>query len=351
MPRKRSGVKVHESEIEDVLVTYLHILNQLLDWPHELSLVGRQLPLPSGRLDLLLVSLNELFLIELKVERFKQEFVDQLVRYKNDLIQLQNSDSLVLGNISTVLLVTEFYPDDEQTCRDRGIRIIGYDPEEVLKTFYEQMAGISGFLTMRPVDLGVWHIGVANRVLYSLPECNTPDELSQAVGIAINTTRNHLRFGKQLGLVRRYERRYFLTDLGTAYVEARDQSLSPYQLSDGQIELLRRHIVRDPFSSSIVFGIYSLVESVFTLARNSYPVKMKDLMYFYRDAVGKKSDWATDRSAFLGANAFSNFAVELGLIARVGDNLMLTPAGFRFILMLQLHKGIRIIDSLGGEGP
>jgi predicted transcriptional regulator len=305
------------------------------------------LALPSGRLDLLLVSLNELFLVELKAERFKQEFVDQLVGYRDDLIQLQNSNSLVLGNISAVLLVTEFYPDDEQTCKDRGIRLISYDPEEVLKTFYEQMAGVSGFLTVRPIDLGVWHISVINRVLYALPDSSTIDELSQVVGIATNTTRNHLRFGEQLGLVRRYEHRYFLTDLGTAYIEARDQALSLYQLSDGQIELLRRHIVRDPFSSDIVFGIYGLVESVFTLARNSYPVTMKSLMYFYRDLVGKKSDWATARSAFLGANAFSNFAVELGLIARVGDNLMLTPAGFRFILMLQLHKGIRIIDSLG----
>lgn len=296
------------------------------------------------------VSLNELFLVELKVEPFMQEFLNQLIGYRNDLIQLQNDNSLVLGNINAILLVTKFYPGDDQICLDKDVSLISYNPEVVLKTFYEQMAGVSEFLTIRPLDLGIWHIHVINRVLYLLSEYNTVDRLSQAAGIAANTAKNHLRFGEQLGLVRRHNRKYFLTDLGTAYVESRDPSLSPYQMSDNQTELIRRHIVRDPFSSNIVFGIYGLVESVFTLARNSYPVAMKDLIYYYREAVGKRFDWSTDRSAFLGVNAFSNFAVELGLIAMVGDKLMLTPAGFRFILMLQLHKGIRIVDSLGERG-
>lgn len=342
--------KVHESEIEDVFVTYSNILCQFLGWNHEFSLVARQLQLPSGRIDLLFVSLNQLFLIELKVEFFRKEFADQIIRYKNDLIELQNNNNLVQGNINAILLVTKFYPGDDRICFDKGVRLISYDPEVVLKSFYDQMAGASGFLTIRPVDLGVWHIHVINRVLYLLSEHNAIEHLSQAIGIAANTVRNHLKFGEQLGLVRKYKGKYFLTDLGVPYLELRDQSLSLYQISDAQMELIRKYIVRDPFSSSIVFGIYSLVESVFTLARNSYPVTMKDLIPYYRETVGKRFDWPTDRSAFLGANAFSNFAAELGLIAMIGDKLMLTPVGIRFVIMLQLHKGIKIVDSLGEGG-
>jgi len=266
---------------------------------------------------------------------------------QDDLIELQNAHHLVSGNINAVLLVTSFSSDDNQTCLNKGIRLIKYNPGTVLETFYNYVAGVSGFLTIRPIDLGVWHIHVINRVLYLLSKYNTPDQLSEAIGIAINTVKNHLKFAMQLGLVRKYEGKYLLTDLGIAYVEARDPSLSVHQLSDPQIDILRKHIIKDPFSSNIVFGIYSLVESIFTLARNSYPVAIQDLMYYYKETVGKRYDWSTERSAFLGVNAFSNFAIELGLIAMVGNKLMLTPAGFRFILMLQLHKGIRIIDSLG----
>lgn len=349
MPNRkvREEVTIHESEIEDVLVAYPNILCQLLGWEHELSLVARQLQLPSGRLDLLLISLNALFLIELKATPFEGQFVDQVAQYKQDLTDLQGAGDLVQGSINPILLVTDYSPADDAICSGRGIRLVRYEPEAVLKSFYEQMAGVSAFLTIRPIDLGVWHIHVINRVLYLLPERNFVPELSQAIGIAPNTARNHLKFGEQLGLVRKHDVKYFLTDLGTSYVESRDLSLSVYQVSDAQTELLRKHIVTDPFSSPIVFGIYSLVESVFALARNSYPVAIKELIPYYRETVGKRFDWRAERSAFLGTKAFSNFASELGLVARIGGNLMLTPAGFRFVIMLQLHKGIRIVDSLG----
>jgi len=346
---QKSAIAIYESEIEDVFVNYPDILCHLMNWNHELSLVARQLQLPSGRLDLLFVSLNRLFLIELKVEPFKAEFASQIAAYKSDLVRLQNDNHLVQGDIGAILLVTRFCVGDDRICANKDVQLISYDPEAVLTAFYDRMAGVSGFLTIRPIDLGVWHIHVINRVLYSLLEHNTIKGLSQAVAIAPNTVRNHLRFAEQMGLVHKYHRQYLLTDLGISYVRLRDQSLSSYQMSEAQIELLRKHIVRDPFSSSVVFGIYSLVESVFTLARDSYPVAIKDLIPYYRETVGKRFDWPADRSAFLGANAYSNFAAELGLIAVVGDRLMLTPSGFRFILMLQLHKGIKIVDSLGGE--
>lgn len=344
---KMYGSNIRESEIEDVLVAYPRILRDILGIDSDLSLVARQMEVKSGRLDLLYLSRNQLYLIELKIEPFHASFLEQLLGYGRDLGELQNDNSLVSGNMNSFLLVTYFDPRDRELCEQRGIELRSYDPEKVLKAFYNSIAGLSNFMTIRPKDYGVWHIHVINRVLYKLPESNTISSLSQALDIAPNTIRNHLKFAEQLGLVRRLEGRCLLTDLGTSFVEHRDSALSVFLLSDAQTQLLREHIVRDPFASNIIFGIYVLVEAVFTLARNSYPVEMKDLLHFYRESVGKRFDWPAERSAFLGANAFSNFAVELGLIARVGDRLLLTPSGFRFILMLQLHKGIKIVDSLG----
>jgi len=343
----RTKIQVRELEIEDVFVYHPPTLARLLGWEHELSLVARQLPLPSGRLDLLFVSRNELFLIELKVEPFKDISLKQILQYRDDLLQMQEAGALVSGPIRAFLLVTGFTEKEHQLAAKEGVATVAYEPGEVLEAFYQQAGGLSNFLKVRPVDLGVWNIHVINRVLYSLPQHSTREALSKQIDIALSTTRNHLNFARQLGLVALLDGNYLLTDLGREYISARDHSVSEFVLSEGQTEALKKHIATDPFSSSVVFGIFSLVEAVFTLSRNCYPVEMEQLINFYKESVGKKFDWATERSAFLGTHAFCNFAAELGLVARAGSRLFLTPSGFRFILMLQLHKGIKIVDSLG----
>lgn len=44
---------------------------------------------------------------------------------------------------------------------------------------------------------------------------------------------------------------------------------------------------------------------------------------------------------------YSNYATELGLIGKIARQFYLTPVGIRFILLLQLHKAIKIVDALG----
>jgi hypothetical protein len=44
---------------------------------------------------------------------------------------------------------------------------------------------------------------------------------------------------------------------------------------------------------------------------------------------------------------YSNYAIELGLLGRSGDTFYLTPDGIRFILLLQLHKSLKMIDVVG----
>jgi hypothetical protein len=41
-----------------------------------------------------------------------------------------------------------------------------------------------------------------------------------------------------------------------------------------------------------------------------------------------------------------NFSTDLELLGKIGKQIVITPAGFKFILMLQLHKSIEMIESL-----
>ena len=346
--KQKREIQVHEAAIEDALATYPAILADILEYKGELRLIARQMEVPSGRIDLLCISRNRLFLIELKIGPYFNTYLAQVEKYRKDLLNLQKNNELVSGDIDAYLLTTSLGSYDLQECKGAGVILIAYEPRKILAAFYERMAGLSNFLNIKPKDYGVWHIHVTNRVLYLLPEHNSVPTFPKAIGnIATNTVRNHLHFAAQLGLVHRLENKYLLTDLGVEFIKLRDLKLSKFALSGRQIELLRNYIVKDPFASNIIFGVYSLIETIFTLSRNSYPVDINYVIPYFRESVGKRYDWDAQRSAFLGANAFVNFGIELGLLAKAGDNILLTPAGFRFVLMLQLHKGIKIVDSLG----
>ena len=115
-------------------------------------------------------------------------------------------------------------------------------------------------------------------------------------------------------------------------------------VSEDQAGVLRDFIVEDPFASTTVLGIYSIVESVFTLSRNTYPVPSAMVMPFFRDATGKHFEWSQQKSVYNGTHMYSNYAIDLGLLGRSGDALYLTPDGVRFILLLQLHKSLKLID-------
>ncbi|MBM4463734.1 MAG: hypothetical protein FJ012_10500 [Chloroflexi bacterium] len=77
---------VRESQVEDVLATYPWITQRILGKEGELSLLARQMPLESGKLDLLFAWENKLLLLELKVENSKEQFVQQIAKYRGDLV-------------------------------------------------------------------------------------------------------------------------------------------------------------------------------------------------------------------------------------------------------------------------
>lgn len=349
---KRILENIRESEVEDALVANLDIFKAMLGIDKEVRLITRQLRLIDGkkRLDLLLAVGDEIFLIELKADSFDKDHIKQILTYKEELKKLQQEKNLIRGEIIAVLLVTNFKEQDRQICEENGIRLYKYSPIDILTKYYEKVASIAKFMEIRPVDLGVFNIGLINRVIKGLENgFTTLKEIAEFSHLSVRSVAHHLKFSIELGMVTQRKNRYYLTDLGLNYLSLEDESLTRDELSEEQAMLLREHIAKDPFSSPIVFGIYTIVESTFFLARNNYPVDFDELKGFFLKTSGKKHEWQAPKSLSTATYTYLNYATKLGLLGKIGKQIVITPAGFRFILMLQLYKSIEMVESLAPE--
>lgn len=351
MRTRKSQNNIKESEVEEAFVSDLKILRDLLGLSRDLKLIARQLYLKDGeqRLDLLLSCGKLLLLIELKVTQYRSEHKEQVLDYKKELIDLQEANELPTGEIVCFLLVTSFLPSNHADCAKAGITLIKYSAEEVLKKYYDNLWTSTPFLRVKPNDYGVFSLGLINRTLIELQAGKTHEqEIATDIELSRNSVRNHLRAAKEFGLVRKRGHLYFLTDFGDEYVANCNEGKLRDVISETQVELLKKYIARAPFSSSMVFGVYAIVESAFLLSRNTYPIDFKILCKHFTTIGGKETEWKTERARATATYTFLNFAIDLGLLGRIGQNVVITPSGFRFILMLQLHKSIEMIDSLRG---
>lgn len=349
---KKFTENISEAEVEDALISNLDILKEMFDLDKDIRLITRQLRLIDGkrRLDILLAVGDEIFLIELKVAPFHRDYVKQILTYKEELEELQKEKNLVGGEIIPVLLVTSFKAQDFIICKESGVRIYKYSPLDILTKYYERVANIAKFMKIRPVDLGVFNIGLINRVMKGLENgFTTVKEIAEFSHLSVRSVTHHLKFSVELGIVTQRKNSYYLTDLGLDYLSLGDESLTRDELSEEQAMLLRDYIAKDPFSSPIVFGIYTIVESTFFLARNNYPVDFEELKHFFLKTSGKKYEWKASKSLSTATYTYLNYAVKLGLLGKIGKQIVITPAGFRFILMLQLYKSIEMVGSLVPE--
>ncbi|MCH7488209.1 MAG: DUF91 domain-containing protein [Chloroflexi bacterium] len=340
---------VRESQIEDVLASFPPIAQRTLGLSESPQLVARQMIVPSGRLDLLYATGQTLTLVELKVEKATSEFVEQIYRYANDLKGLQAQAKLVAAPIDLVLLCPAFRRDAIRACAAAGVQATTYSPDDVLAEYFRSLRPLAELIELRPIDLGVWNIHLIHRALYELTSAKTAKAIAPKIDLSDKTVANHLSFALQLKLVEREGTRFGLSELGSEYVDARNHDMPVEYLSETQAAVLRGFIVKDPFASPTIFGIFSMVEVIFNLARNGYPVPRELVTSHYREVTGKLFEWSAEKTAYHGTRMYSNYAIELGLLGRSGDALYLTPDGIRFILLLQLHKSLKMIDVVGLE--
>lgn len=73
---------IRETQIEDILVSAPVLTKKILNLDDVPRLIGRQILIPSGRLDLLYAYQTKFLLIELKVTSFHNKFIQQILQYK-----------------------------------------------------------------------------------------------------------------------------------------------------------------------------------------------------------------------------------------------------------------------------
>ena len=282
---------IRESQIEDILVMYPEIAARLLNEDSDITPVVRQKYLPSGgRLDVVYIADNRFLLVELKVETFTATFLAQVLEYQRDLIELQALKQFPAGIIEPILLVPVIQDLQREQCEKAGVKVVVYSPPQVLEAFHDRMRGTTNFLTLKPVDHGIWNLGLLSRPLLMLSQGKTIEQIADELHIERKTLNNRFRLARDLTLLRGTTQKIVLTELGEKFVQQSDAQTDLATISDGQAELLRDFIARYPFDSAAIFGIYSIVDTVWTLSRNTYPVGIGLLAPYFRDTVGKNFD-------------------------------------------------------------
>lgn len=336
---------ISEKIIEDILSSDKSILADLLSLnPGDMSLVARQKILSSGKLDLLYIHKNELLLIELKVVGFYDAIIDQINNYLEDLKELQQQNKLINSKISKIILVTGANSEDMGKCKEESIQLLIYKPEFVLSKYYENFKELSYFLKIKSGDYGVVRLGLLKSPLHLLSQGKNIKDICEAEGKSEKTIRNRLALATLLNLVIKFKQEYFLTDFGNLFLE-RDDSGVHDRLNDSQIDLLSNFVKENPFYSSITYTTLSIVESVFVLAKNTYPVPKDDLKDYFVKSVGKEDTWKTIKARETATYIFANYACELHFLAKVNNNFYITPKGIQVILLLQLNRSIKLIES------
>jgi hypothetical protein len=349
MAKKTIHNKISESQVEESLVTNLNYIRKLLSLPSEIKLIARQLRLRSGKqiIDLLLSHGKNLILIELKINPYNEDFKKQVLEYKQELEILQQNEKLIAGEIIAYLFVTSASQSQITMAIKQNVKVIIYHPLDVLNEYYKNLSIAASFLRVKPNDYGVYNIGLIHRVLKEVSSGETRQaKIALNLGLSRSSVHNHLRLGKEFGLIRERNKNYFLTDIGDKYSEEISDNVLMDELSLNQMEILKNFISKDPFYSSSVFGIYSIVESAFLLSRNVYPISLKELRKMFQKVSGKTTEWKSERALNTATYTFLNYSIDLDLLGKIGDQIVITPSGFRFILMLQLYKSIEMIHGL-----
>jgi len=339
-------LEIRENQIEDIFSTQLDEVRRLLSLDESLTLISRQKTLPSGdRLDLVYVSATSLHLMELKSLRCENRFCDQILRYRHEVMQLQAKREMPPLPLRAYLVCTAFTRDQIITCETHGITPIVFSPYEILKGYYFRVKAITTLIQMKPKNHGLWQLKLLNRIIYSVDTNSSIVALCKVTGLSRSTVQSYLSLATEVGLTVVNAQRITLSELGSKYFSMRRADMPTDYISDEQADSIRAFVTSHPFHSQATFGIYSAVEAVFALSKNFYPVPLEEAVPYFRLLSGKASEWGPKASND-GFRMYSNYCVELGLLAKMDNHFYLTPAGIKFILLLELNKSIMMVNAM-----
>lgn len=217
---------------------------------------------------------------------------------------------------------------------------------ERIHYFYsEKLRPITYFSELKPIDIGIWNIHLIHKFIYFLTETNSVKELQLRTEGSPKSLYNKIKFSCELGLINWVPNGDYiaLSKLGENYVDAKDEYFE-HILSEKQTVLLKNHVMHNPYESAVILGIASMVECVFVLSKTTYPVPIIQLEEYFTFYSGKIYDWQSEKAKKHGAKMYSNYAIDLGLLAKTDASVFLTPEGFKFVIQMQLHKSLKLMN-------
>jgi hypothetical protein len=198
--------------------------------------------------------------------------------YRDDLLNLQSVQQLPSIPLKSYLVCPEFLDSHKHYCHNNDIIPVEFSPYELLKNYYYKVKAISNFVTLKPGNHGLWNLHLFNPIVYAIDSPTNISTLASTVGKSKSTVDSYLRLASELGLVD-WERTIIqLSRLGERYVALRDKGVP--RLNEPQVELLKNHITKNPFSSPAVYGIYTAVETVFFCQEIIIPSHLKKHTFF-----------------------------------------------------------------------
>jgi hypothetical protein len=186
-------------------------------------------------------------------------------------------------------------------------------------------------------------LGFLNSTLKYLGNGKEIEEISKIENKSVKTIRNRLSVAIQLGLVGKFKNRFYVTELGEKFNKS-SKNIDD-RFSETQKEIIQFFVKENPFYSSITYSIFSIIESVFVLSKNSYPVPKHLVRDYFVKSVGKSHTWSAEKSKETATYIFSNYAIELDFLAKVDNEFFITPDGIQAILLLQLNRSIKLIEN------
>jgi hypothetical protein len=338
-------LEIRESQIEDIFATQLDEVKNILSLKENLSLINRQKRLPSGNIiDLLFMSARNLHLLELKAVQSNEIFCKQISGYREEIQYLQKNNELPNLPIKSYLVCPDFVDSHKKLCLDNNIMPIVFSPYELLKNYYFKVKSISKLIALKPSNHGLWNLNLLNKIIYKIDKGIKIEKLVSLTGLTKSTIGSYLRLSNELGLTEK-KNKILLTDLGDKYVASKDLD-KPYDyINEIQTEIIKEYITKNPFISPAIYGIYCAVETIFVLSKSFYPVPLKEASKFFRYLSGKHTEWA-EKAATDAFIMYSNYSIDLGLLAKVNRDYYITPSGIRFILLLELNKSILYVNAI-----
>jgi hypothetical protein len=331
-------ISISERVIEDILSVDKSIISEIISKNYsDLNLLARQKIVSSGILDLLYLHKDELILIELKVVSFYRDIIDQINGYEKDLLNLQSSNKILKAPLKKIILVTAFKNEDFHLCSSNNIELLKYSPSEILSKYYQNFKELSQFLKIQSGDFGVVRLGLLNSTLKYLGEGCNVTEISKNENKSEKTIKNRISVAVHLNLVGKFKKGFYLTDFGEKF-NSLNNSVDD-RLNEKQRILLADFVKENPFYSQITYTIFAMVESVFILSKNSYPVPKEKVKDYFVKSVGKSGTWQADKAKETATYIFSNYAIELEFLG-VHFKLTRLSCGFKFSLYEFINRSI-----------